>query len=140
MTIMNSVLLCVGGLTFGPLLITPIYLVGSLAAILTIAPTSFKPWVIVVAHILPITIDLVLELSGITPRTFSMDGSTLQLKSWVLELSPTALVIALLLAIVSQFVNTISSAVPARRAEEYARDRAHAQAWHLKQLDPRDEG
>jgi len=136
--ITNSVLHTVGGLMFGPLLVMPVYLVGSLALILGVAPITFRPSLIVAAHVLPIGVALALELTGITPRTFVMAGGSIQLTSWVIDFTPMALVIALVIALASQFLTIVAGAVPARQAEELARDRAHAQAWHLKQLDPRD--
>jgi hypothetical protein len=138
--VMNSVLLGIGGLVFGPLLISPIYVIGSLAALLSASPLGVPAWAIVVAHVAPLVADFALELTGLTPRTFEFTAHGVTVTPWVLTLTPLAMTIVFSLALLTQFGNTVTSALNARREEEAMRNRLHAQSWHLRQLDPRNRG
>jgi len=133
--ILNCVLITMSGLTFGLLLVMPMVLGGSVAVWMS-QPSQFRAWMVIAIHLIPIGILLGLELVGVLPSTFRIDGNSLVLSSWVVELSPTLIVIILVIATISHIITTSVAAVTSRRAQEVAQNAVHAQRWHLQQVLP----
>jgi hypothetical protein len=129
-------LLCVG-LVFGPLLVLPMVLVGSLAGFL-IVPTGYRAWVPITAHLAPFALLVGLEIAGVLPSTFELSHGALRLTSWTLELTPITTAVVLFACLVSQTVSMSFVVLSGRDAAVAAQNRLHAQKWHLSQLIPTD--
>jgi len=133
---LTASLLALLGVVFSPLLIMPIFLIGSLGGILQ-QPVSYPAWIIVVAHALPLVGLLVLEFLGVIPSTFHIDDGGLTFTLWAIELTPTIAVVVFGLAFVSQAIHLTSVTLIGKRAAETAQNHQHAVAWHLRQMLPR---
>ncbi len=133
---LNCSLLMVLGLIFSPLLIMPIFLIGSLAGVLQ-QPSSYPAWITVVAHALPLLVLPVLESIGILPSTFEVGANGLTFTLWVLDLTPTTTLILFCLAFVTQALHIAGVTLIGKRTAEAAQDHQHAVAWHLRQMLPR---
>jgi serine/threonine-protein kinase len=133
--ILSCTLLAMPGLIFGPLLVLPMVVIGSLAAWLS-QTSEVRPWVVIAVHLLPVGVVLALELLGITPPTFRIEHDSLVLTSWVLDLTPATTIIVLAISGVTQIVNTSVTALTTRHAAEQAQNAVHAQRWHLQQVLP----
>ena len=129
---LNTLVLITTSYIFGPLLIVPVFLCGSLAVYLN-TPIGFHPSMVVVTHVAAMVIPLATELTGITPRTFSMEHG-LHLQPYAVDLPTSGLVMVMIVAMILQFANTTITALSQRRGQEVALDRIHAQSWHLRQL------
>jgi hypothetical protein len=136
----NAMAIGCASLVFGPLLIVPLFLVLSLAGILSL-PTGFPAFVLVIPHALAIAVPLVLEWAGVLPATYHVDGG-LVLTPPALVLSRTMTVALMLIAIVTASIMVILLTTSQRAAQERAQNQVHAQTWHLEQLlpEPRDRG
>jgi len=132
----NCTMLGMSALVFGPLFVTPVFLIGSLASWLT-QPWGYSSWVVVAAHCVPVFIVVALEALGLVPSTFQLDPHQVVLTSWVVELTPAATILVLTLSIAMQLLNTASLTLSNRRIQEHAQNRIHVQRWHLQQLLPR---
>lgn len=132
---LNTSLLIGGAFVFGPLLIMPIYVCGSLGVYL-VAPARFHPATIIVAHVVAMVVPVVLELAGVLPRTFQISDNQLVLTPFALDLPPWGLALVLVLATAAQLTNTAVISLGQRSIQEAALDAVHAQSWHLKQLLP----
>ncbi len=128
-------LIAMTGVIFGPLLLLPMFLIGSLAAWL-VQPSAREVPMIVIAHLLAFLLLIVLESTGITPATFQIVDGGLLLTPWALDLTEVSAVIVITAAMVAQFLNTLFISLTGWRAQEDARNRLHAQSWHLRQLVP----
>ncbi len=132
---LDLALLSMTGLIFGPLFVLPMFLIGSLASWL-VQPARREIWVIVIAHVLAIVPMVILEVVGVLPTTFQIVDGGLLLTPWSLELTPVSAAIILTSACAAQFFNTVFIAITGWRSQEAARNRVHAQSWHLQQLVP----
>jgi len=131
----NCTLIAATGLMFGPLLVMPMFAVGSLAAYLA-QPNGYPAWVIVVAHGAPFAALLALEWMGVVPSTTSFDNGALVLTAPVMDLDPAVTTAVYASAIGAQFLNTIMATLAGRGSQERAQNLVHAQKWHLDQLLP----
>ena len=132
----NCALLASTGLLFGPLLVMPMFVIGSLGIFLW-QPTGYPPWTIILAHALPFAILLGLEWLGVMPATFHIVNGTLVLSAPVVGFTPGVTVIVIGVGVVAQFLNTTAASLAGRAAQEHAQNLVHAQKWHLDQLLPR---
>ena len=132
---LNVVMLAFLGLVFSPLLLMPIFLVGSLAGLLQ-QPTTHPAWLIVVAHAIPICVLLALELAGILPSTFHADGGALTFTLWAIDLTPRTTLFLFGLAMVTQLLHLTGVTLIGKRTAEAAQNHQHAVAWHLRQMLP----
>jgi tRNA A-37 threonylcarbamoyl transferase component Bud32 len=133
----NCVLLACVGLLFSPLLIMPIFIVSSMAGWLP-QSTTYPPWIIVVAHALPICVLLALEQIGVLPTSMSADHGAVVITTYAIELTSSTTVLIFALALIAQASHLTIIKLTGRRAAEAAQNRQHAQSWHLRQLLPRD--
>jgi hypothetical protein len=91
----------------------------------------------VVLHLLIIAVPLVLELTGVLPRTFSVDlASGLTFKPWAIDISQTGLVVILLGQTVLQLIGNAFVLHKSRTVQDLAQQQLHVQAWQLKHLVP----
>jgi len=135
---LDVALLAMTGVIFGPIFVLPIFVIGSLAAWL-VQPSRSEVVVVVIAHVLAIVPLVLLEAVGAAPATFRIVDGGLLLTPWVLDLTPVSASIILATAIAAQFFNTVFISITGWRSQERARDRLHAQSWHLQQLVRREE-
>jgi hypothetical protein len=132
---LDVMLLATTGLIFGPLLVLPIFVIGSLAVWLA-QPARYSVAIVVIAHLLAIVPLLVLELARITPSTFEIHRGGLLLTPWAIELTPWSALAIMATAFAAQLVNTTLIAFYGKISQETAQNRVHAQSWHLRQLLP----
>jgi hypothetical protein len=132
----NSLLLVVLGLIFSPLLIMPIFLIGSLAGVLQ-QPSTYPASIAVGAHLLPLLVLLVFESTGILPSTFTIGMNDLTFTLWVVDLTPTTTLLLFFLAFLTVSIHVAGVTLISKRAAEAAQDHQHAVAWHLRQMLPR---
>jgi serine/threonine-protein kinase len=128
--------LAMAGLLFGPLLVMPILMVGSIAAFLS-QPSEFHARVSVVALTAPLVVLLGLELAGVLPRSIDFSGPAVLLRSWVIDFTPFTTAVIYGLAIATQLAITVALSIRTMRAQREAQNAVHAQTWHLQQLVPR---
>lgn len=133
---LNWMVLTLGSLMFGPLLLVPIYIISSLAVWLNVS-TGYPPWMTVLTHALAFVPFLLLEIVGVLPSTFQLDGRSLILTPPVIDLTPTSTAIMLSMSFFSQCASTILIVVNSRRLQDAMLDRVHTHTWHLEQLLPR---
>ena len=133
---LNSMMLLVLGLIFSPLLIMPIFLIGSLGGVLQ-QPSTYSPSITLVAHAVPLVLLLTLERIGVLPGTFAVSPNGLEFTLWVMDLTPTITVILFGLALVTQSAMLVGVTLIGKRAAESAQNHQHAIAWHLRQMLPR---
>jgi hypothetical protein len=131
---LNAATLGCAALVLGPLLIVPIFLIMSLAGMLS-QPTLYRWYVIVVPHALALAIPLVLEWVGILPATYRIAGGLLFTPPAV-ELAGTLTVVLAVVSVGVGAIVTSAIAISLRVAQQRAQDQVHAQSWHLKQLLP----
>ncbi|MBA3394037.1 MAG: serine/threonine protein kinase [Deltaproteobacteria bacterium] len=134
---LNCAVIASSCICLGPLFAVPIFFVGSLAAWL-FQPTGYAPWIVVVSHAVAVVPAIVLEATGVVPRTFRLTGDALELSPWAFDLSPVAAVVVMSLAVIMQCAMTATLAIKGRVIQEDAQNRVHAQSWHLRQLVPTD--
>jgi MFS family permease len=132
---LTTVMLSILGIMFSPLLIMPIFLIGSLAGILQ-QPTSWSPWIVVVAHAIPLVGLLALEYLGVIPSTFHVGDGGLTFTLWVIDMTPEIAMVLFGLAFVTQSIHITGVTLIGKRAAEAAQNRQHAVAWHLRQMLP----
>ena len=132
---LNTVILAAGTAMFGPMLIVPIYIIGSLALWLNL-PSGYPAWITVAAHVSAIVPFVLLELAGVLPATMALVDGRMVLTPNVIELTPTSTAIMLGLVFVSQLAVIVYIAIGSRRVHDRTQDRLHAHTWHLEQLLP----
>jgi len=134
----NAATMLLGAFVFGPFLIVPVFLIGSLGGALS-QPTHHHPAESIVPFVLAVAIPIVLELLHVTPSTFHVDHG-LVLTPYALELTPRLTVAGLIIVTLAQSIVTIVLTLSYRRAQQQARDRLHTLSWHLRQLLPGSKG
>ena len=134
MILLNATSVLVGGLVFGPFLIIPVFLIGSLAGAMS-QPLGFGWPTVVIPHIIGYMTPLVLEWLGAVPSSYHIDHG-LVLTPWVIDLTPTFTAALILIAVLSQTIITVATTELHRRGQEASQNRVHAQTWHLSQLLP----
>lgn len=131
----TTTLLTAVGVLLGPLLVMPIFLIGSLCGYLG-QPSGYRPWWTLVVHAVPIALVTAIELSGLLPPTTQIVAGSLVLSTRVVELTPLAVAAIYALAGVTQAANSYMLMAGTVRAQCEAQDLLHAQRWHLDQLVP----
>ncbi|CAN5918767.1 hypothetical protein BH11MYX2_BH11MYX2_37470 [soil metagenome] len=133
--VLASMLLFMGGVMFGPILVLPAFLVGSIAGFLS-QPTDYKPWIPISLMCLPMVLVVVLGHFGVIPQTTSFEHGALVITSPIVDLTPFRTALLVGLSIVTQILNTAFLFVRTMNVQREAQDRIHAQRWHLEQLLP----
>ncbi len=131
--------LALAGFVFGPLLVVPTLVVGSVAAYLT-QPVFTRKAPVIVSHALAAFAPIALELAGVVPRTFSFDGGALRIQPWAVDIAPRVLVIVLITATALQIIATSILIGQLRHAKDAAERANQLQLWHLRQLVPPQPG
>jgi eukaryotic-like serine/threonine-protein kinase len=123
------------GMFLGPLLILPILLFGSMP-IMLMSPTVYMPKTIVGLHVLALALPLSLEWLGILPPSYHLVGGALVLDPWAVDITPTALLFAVLTTIAAQLLANAFLLNRQRLDQERAQEMLHVQKWQLEQLVP----
>jgi serine/threonine-protein kinase len=132
---LNTGSLACGALIFGPLMIVPIYLVGSIAGGLS-QPIGYRWPHVAIPHTLAFLVPLGLEWLGVLPSTYHLDHG-LVLTPWAIDVEGPVAAILIVTSILSQVAIISVMLVMQRVSQDRAQDRLHAQTWHLQQLLPR---
>jgi len=130
---LNVVIVALFGVVFGPLLIAPIILTGSVAGWLLV-PTTYPAMLVVAMHLFSILPLVVLELVHVIPSTFHVAGGGLVLTPWAVELTPVTTAVVMTLAIVGQQLYLALIVLQGRYAAEAAQNKIHTHHWHLEQV------
>jgi hypothetical protein len=123
------------GVVLGPLFVVPTLAVGSVAAFLA-QPILSRRVAVLGAHLLALLGPIALELTGVLPRTFSLDADGLRFHPWAVDMSARALVIVLITATVMQVIATSALILQLRASSNAAERMTRLQLWHLRQLIP----
>jgi hypothetical protein len=127
--------LALAGIVFSPVLVIPALAVGSIAGFLT-QPSSYRPVPVIVTHVACVLLPIVLELTGIVPRTLSFAADGLHIQLWAVALSPAGTVTVLIAVAIGQLLGTAALVIQLRRAKTAAERALHVQLWQLRQLVP----
>ena len=133
LVILNVVIVGLFGLVFGPLLIAPIILTGSIAGWLLV-PTTYPATLVVGIHVFSILPLVVLELLDVIPSTFHVAGGGLVLTPWAVQLTPVTTAIVMALVIVGQQLYLTLIVLHGRYAADEAQNKIHTHHWHLEQV------
>jgi hypothetical protein len=136
LVVLNSGTLWLGSIIFGPLLVMPVFLVGSIGVALS-QPTGFRWPTIVLPQLTGIVGPLALEWLGVLPSTYHIGPDGLALTPWVVTLTPMLTLSLVLVAIGSQLVVTTTVQLARATMQTRTEDRLYAIRWHLEQLLPR---
>ncbi len=134
--ILNACAIGAGAYVTGPLLIVPMFLIGTLAAALS-QPFGYSVPTVALPYVLAMAVPFVTEWVGITPSTYHVEHGTLVLAPWAIVLTPAATIALNLLGIAAQAAITSALMIAQSRAQRTAQEQLHAQSWHLQQLLPR---
>lgn len=132
----NVGLLATVGLLFGPLLILPMFLIGSLSAFLS-QPSRHSTALITGIHLAPLVVMFVLEGLHVLPSSFHVEAHHLVVTPWAIDLTATSAYVIWVVTLLLQLGSTVTIQTVFRRDQEVAQNRVHANAWHLQQLLPR---
>jgi len=130
---MHCALLAAAGVLFGPLLVLPLLAVGSTTAF-SLTPTQRSPVAIVACHALGVAAPLALELAGVLPRTFTIDGAGLHVHPWAISAGGGTLIAIVAMMLAAQLIATVIMIGHQHRAHDEAQEAVHVQSWHLHQL------
>jgi serine/threonine-protein kinase len=123
------------GVITSPLLIVPPLAIGAIAGFLS-QPSTFRPVPVIVSHVACLAVPVALELGGILPRTFWIDGKSLRVEPWAVDLSPPLLLLVVAAVTLGQLASTAALVIQLRRARDRAEQRLHVRLWQLAQLIP----
>jgi serine/threonine-protein kinase len=131
---------CIGmlglaGIMFGPLLVLPLFVVGSLAGFLS-QPSDFHWRVPLIGLTLPLLGVLGLELLGVLPPSVHFVGGSLVITPYVVPLTPSTATLVIGSSVITQVINTVFIGASTQRIQRDAQNQVHSQTWHLKQLLP----
>jgi serine/threonine protein kinase len=129
----HVLLLTVVGTFFGSLLFVPIFALGSLPNMLML-PQIYNPIAAFLVHALAIALPVTLELTGVIPPSFRIDGNGLVFQPWAVDITPKMIVIVLLAIVAIQLWVTTRLLTINRRSQERAHELLHAQRWQLDQI------
>ena len=130
---LNVAIIALFGLIFGPLMLAPLVLTGSIAGWLLV-PTTYRASTVVALHVLALVPLLVLEQVGVLPSSFHVEAGSLVLTPWAVAMTPVMTGIVMTMSIVGQQAYLIALVVTSRRAATTAQNRIHAMKWHLEQV------
>jgi eukaryotic-like serine/threonine-protein kinase len=133
---LNSLTMWIGSIVFGPLLVMPVFVVGSVGVALT-QPTGFRWPTVLLSQAAGVLGPLALEWLGVLPATYHVGPEGLVLTPWVVTLTPVLTILLLLVAMGSQLAVTTTVQLARVKMQTHAEDRLYAMRWHLEQLLPK---
>ncbi len=126
-------MLALVGVFFGTLPLVPILVFESMPVMLLL-PHLTRPLLALLVHLACIGVPLALELLGIIPRSFRIEGDALVLRPWALEISPQIMLVLTLVVVVFQMYVITRVLGGQRASQERAQRIIHAQRWQLEQM------
>ena len=123
-------------IVFGPLLVMPVFVIGSVGVVLT-QPTGFRWPLLVGTQAFGVVGPLALEWLGVLPSTYHVGPEGLVLTPWVVTLTPVLAVGLVLVALGSQLAVTTVVHLSRAAAQDRIEERLYTMRWHLEQLLPR---
>jgi hypothetical protein len=136
---LNTITLWLGSIIFGPLLVMPVYLVGSVGVALA-QPTGYRWPEIVVPQVTGVLGPLALEWLGVLPSTYHVGADGLVLAPWVVTLTPLLTLALVLVGLISQLTVTVAVQLARAAMQNRTEERLYAIRWHLEQLLPKRDG
>jgi len=133
--VLTGAMIACSGLLFGPLLITPAFVVAATAGYLWV-PHGHRAWLVALAFVLPFLLLVALEALGVTPRTVDFVDGQLVLSSSVIPLGARTTFLVVGIAMTIQVSLTAVIAIAGRRQAERVQNHVHAQRWHLRKMLP----
>jgi eukaryotic-like serine/threonine-protein kinase len=131
--VIHIILITIVGLVFGPVLVLPILLFGSLP-IMLLVPTVRMPITIFGLHMLAFAIPLLGERIGVLPTSYRMVDGAVVLTPWAITVTAEALVVVLGFVVFAQMLGNTLIVHDHRKNQERAQEQLHVQAWRLRQL------
>ena len=129
----HVLLLTMVGTFFGSLIFVPLFALGSLPNMLLL-PQIYNPVAALLVHCFAVALPVTLELTGVIPTSFHIDGQSLVFHPWALEMTPKMIVVMLLAVVAIQLWVTTRIISGNRRAQDRAHELIHAQRWQLDQI------
>ncbi len=120
---------------FSPLMTTPGLATASALTFLG-SPTRKAAAPIIACTTTAMMLPLLLEWTGVLPRTFWIDDGGLHIRSWVIGSDPVGTLVLLIGANLALLLTAAQMANHLRRAQDEADRRTQLTAWHLRQLVP----
>src|SRR4051812_33004313 len=108
----------------------PILVIGSLSTFISM-PSVNAPNRIAASLMLSILVPLVLEWTGVLPRTYFFVGNAIAFQPWAIDFTPMAMIVSTVAVLVVQMIVTSSIHRGQRRSQEQAHERVHVHSWHL---------
>jgi hypothetical protein len=130
-----SAMLVMCGVMLGPLLILPMFVIGSIAGFMS-QPSDFSARIIIAASTLPFLLVVGLELAGVLPQSIHFHDGGLFLTAWIVDLTPTVTAVVFGGAFLVQVTSSALVGISTMRVLRAAQDQVHLQTWHLEQLLP----
>jgi len=123
------------GVMMSPLLLLPTLAVVSATTFMG-QPMSRNPVAIIGFGFAAVLTPLVLEWTGVLPRTYGFVDGALVIRPWVIGMHETGTMVILVSVSLITILAGGSMVVHLRRAQEESQRRVHLLAWHMKQLIP----
>ena len=130
---LHSALVAIVGVVFGPLLILPTLLFGSLPVMLLV-PTVRMPLTVVVLHLLAFAVPVAGEWLGWLRSTHRFVDGALVLDPWAIDVTPQGLLVVLGFVVIAQLIGNTMILQVQRNNQERAQLQVHVHAWRLRQL------
>ena len=134
---LNAVMMVVFGRAFGPFLFVPGVMVAVVAAFAMLPSLLHAPIRVISLFVLAFLIPIGLELAGVWVSTFEVAGDQLAVTSPVLHLEPVSATVFLTIATLALLVVTPLFVRAQAVVLRDQRRKVEVQAWHLRQLLPR---
>jgi len=120
----------------GPFMLTPIVIVGTLIAYTASPHISGRTWLLSLWGLVAVLLPIVLELTGVIPRTFEVHDGAVVTTSAFYRLKGSVEEIALIVANAGLIFIAARFAFGISRSRHDAQRKLQIQAWHLRQLLP----
>jgi eukaryotic-like serine/threonine-protein kinase len=120
---------------FSPLMMTPGLATASTLTFMA-SPIRYSALPVVTSAAIVMLLPLVLEWSGVLPRTFWIDANGITIRSWVIGSDRVGSLVVIIGANLGLLFTVAQMALHLRRAQDDADRRTHLQSWHLRQLVP----
>src|SRR5690606_13950076 len=124
---LHSALVAIVGIVFGPLLVLPTLLFGSLPVMLLV-PTVRMPLAILVLHLLAFAVPVAGEWLGWLPSTHRFVEGALVLHPWAIDVTPQGLLVVLGFVVIAQLIGNTMILQVQRSSQERAQVQVHVHA------------
>ena len=134
---LNALMMIVFGRSFGPFLFIPGVMVAVVAAFAMLPSLIHAPIRVISLFVLAFLIPIGLELAGVWVSTFEVAGDQIAVTSPVVHLEPVSATVFLTIATLALLVVTPLFVRAQAVVLRDQRRKVEVQAWHLRQLLPR---